>query len=830
MKVPSFFKHPVVVALPVLVFLLASESTAPSADFAVGPPSPSVGQEVGFFDSSAGSPTAWAWNFGDSQTSDLQNPVHVYAAPGPYIVTLKASNGSGSSQKIEDVFVSESDSLRLLAAHPFAVTLAARDQRTGNTGAGFALPQTDFFGYFSIPALTFNPGNPEVSVKIIDGTTVNGHFWVFYGGLTDFEYTVTVTEVATGRTQSYFKEAGSTEGGYDTSAFSGDASVTTAETPFANGFRQAFTVPLYPNQTRSPESPSLEVGLRIEPNNPVVGQIVTFRYLETIPTNGRSYQEILTTFGNGQTSTQPNAQTVYQNSGTFNWTVTDPFLHKLYSGSLSVSPEDTLTLNSTGLPGDFYDIHLTVKDPRSGRFTTGTAFANSQTFGSYSTPAFTFQRNNAEVFVKQVDATSLDGHIWNFRTSMTDDQYALDVKWRLQGLSKIFFKEPYSSRGGFDLAGFDPLRAPGQINEPIIDHTLPTEGPYGTQFIYVGKNLLGKRIVPFFQDPGTTVPFKYEGLRLEMQYAGHDSVSGDDNVQVLVKKPKGFTVTSPLTLRVGLDIDHYVALGPQFTVQPGVGPFVPTFTGFSPNHGVVGTPVTLTGTNFQFPGTRVNFFKHVMAPILEQSPTSIWTQVPLGAETGTIEVMTPFGRVVSTPPLVFTVDGSTTPTPVPTETPTVTVTTTPTTTATVTETTTPTTTATVTETTTPTTTATTTPTTTSTPTPIPTVTPSVTPTTTATTTPTPPPGAPVITSTDAPGNTVSDNVIFDFFGSNLAGCSSITVTFEAGSNVYVITCMFGDNQSVQVKIPANKIPAGLYKLCAKVGALKGCSAFNMTKQ
>jgi len=97
----------------------------------------------------------------------------------------------------------------------FQLTLSARDPRTGNTGAGVPLQQNDLFGFFSIPALTGNAKNPEVFVKMLDGQGVNGNFWVFYGGLTDFEYTLTVKDTKTGSTKSYKKAGGSSAGGFD---------------------------------------------------------------------------------------------------------------------------------------------------------------------------------------------------------------------------------------------------------------------------------------------------------------------------------------------------------------------------------------------------------------------------------------------------------------------------------------------------------------------------------------------------------------------------------------------------------------------------------------
>ncbi len=49
-------------------------------------------KEVNFTDRSAGA-TSWLWNFGDGDTSLLQNPVHLYSTAGVYLVTLTI-NGS----------------------------------------------------------------------------------------------------------------------------------------------------------------------------------------------------------------------------------------------------------------------------------------------------------------------------------------------------------------------------------------------------------------------------------------------------------------------------------------------------------------------------------------------------------------------------------------------------------------------------------------------------------------------------------------------------------------------------------------------------------------
>ncbi|WP_422107817.1 PKD domain-containing protein [Winogradskyella sp.] len=49
---------------------------------------PRSANTVQFTDTSTGDPTAWFWDFGDGNTSNLQNPTHEYASAGPYSVTL----------------------------------------------------------------------------------------------------------------------------------------------------------------------------------------------------------------------------------------------------------------------------------------------------------------------------------------------------------------------------------------------------------------------------------------------------------------------------------------------------------------------------------------------------------------------------------------------------------------------------------------------------------------------------------------------------------------------------------------------------------------------
>jgi PKD repeat protein len=52
--------------------------------------------DVNFMDLSAGSPTAWSWDFGDGGSAAIPNPLHTYVDTGCFAVSLKVSNAANS--------------------------------------------------------------------------------------------------------------------------------------------------------------------------------------------------------------------------------------------------------------------------------------------------------------------------------------------------------------------------------------------------------------------------------------------------------------------------------------------------------------------------------------------------------------------------------------------------------------------------------------------------------------------------------------------------------------------------------------------------------------
>ncbi len=87
-----------------------------------------------------------------------------------------------------------------------------RNQFNGASGRGGAIRSSDITGlvYFT------DSSNIELVVKMLD---FGGPIKAFYGALSDLEYTLRLTEMATGETKTYFNPAGRYCGGIDDNAF-----------------------------------------------------------------------------------------------------------------------------------------------------------------------------------------------------------------------------------------------------------------------------------------------------------------------------------------------------------------------------------------------------------------------------------------------------------------------------------------------------------------------------------------------------------------------------------------------------------------------------------
>jgi PKD repeat protein len=83
-----------VYVIPVTMNVIAMPEAAVTASTTVGCGTGTIQ----FFDQTANVATSWTWDFGDGTFSSVQNPIHTYATDGTYTVTLEACNALGCDE------------------------------------------------------------------------------------------------------------------------------------------------------------------------------------------------------------------------------------------------------------------------------------------------------------------------------------------------------------------------------------------------------------------------------------------------------------------------------------------------------------------------------------------------------------------------------------------------------------------------------------------------------------------------------------------------------------------------------------------------------------
>ncbi|HEY1040228.1 MAG TPA: PKD domain-containing protein, partial [Bacteroidia bacterium] len=129
----------------------------------------SCGNTAQVSDLSTAAPTYWGWYFGDGDSSHIQNPVHSYAIPGTYSITLAVANAYGCVDTIvKPLSIGGFDPLSISASQPIC---------TGNSAQ---LSASGGVSYVWSPAATLSNANIANPVATPTATTI---------------YTVTITAV-----------------------------------------------------------------------------------------------------------------------------------------------------------------------------------------------------------------------------------------------------------------------------------------------------------------------------------------------------------------------------------------------------------------------------------------------------------------------------------------------------------------------------------------------------------------------------------------------------------------------------------------------------------
>ena len=136
--------------------------------------------------------------------------LNLFPQSGNYSLSVVCSGGGTGN-------CSTNENTLCLNANRFKVTATYNAGSNGGSGNANCISLTDDTGYLWF----FQSNNLEAVVKVLDGCGLNGHYWVFAGGLTNVNVVITVTDTSTGKFQRYTNPANTKfQPIQDTSAFS----------------------------------------------------------------------------------------------------------------------------------------------------------------------------------------------------------------------------------------------------------------------------------------------------------------------------------------------------------------------------------------------------------------------------------------------------------------------------------------------------------------------------------------------------------------------------------------------------------------------------------
>ena len=108
--------------------VVAGAGDCPVSDFTADPVNGYAPLSVSFTDNSTGTISSRLWNFGDGQTSTIQNPTHEYTATGVYTVGLSVAGPGGSDWLVKPNYIT----VTVPPLPPVAAFSASPDQRSSS--------------------------------------------------------------------------------------------------------------------------------------------------------------------------------------------------------------------------------------------------------------------------------------------------------------------------------------------------------------------------------------------------------------------------------------------------------------------------------------------------------------------------------------------------------------------------------------------------------------------------------------------------------------------------------------------------------------------------
>ena len=151
------------------------------ADFSASPQDYITPRAIQFLDLSRGGPGTWHWDFGDNTSSELQHPVHEYAAPGIYNVSLTVTRGDGAQRTVTvpDILFPESTT-------PHDILLDTYRQGVLTKGSSITLVSGSDNAFVTINNARIPVPNGSV-IKLRTNRDSDGEVTIRYGSVLQFK-------------------------------------------------------------------------------------------------------------------------------------------------------------------------------------------------------------------------------------------------------------------------------------------------------------------------------------------------------------------------------------------------------------------------------------------------------------------------------------------------------------------------------------------------------------------------------------------------------------------------------------------------------------------